>query len=79
MLRAHPATLRNLVERYEALRRLPAEAGPDGAEARQRLEDAAYTLCVTMGTRDPEAALSAARARLSADATLPTSRGTGPR
>ncbi|MEV7130750.1 DUF5133 domain-containing protein [Streptomyces sp. NPDC093260] len=62
MLMAHPAVLKDLVEQYETLRDLYAEkASP---EVRQRLEDVAYTLCVSTGTRDVEAALVAARLRL---------------
>ncbi|MER5297681.1 DUF5133 domain-containing protein [Streptomyces pharetrae] len=63
MLMAHPAVLRNLVEQYETLRALHAENG--SREARQRLEDVTYTLCVSTGTRDIDAALTAARHRLS--------------
>ncbi|MFF7365784.1 DUF5133 domain-containing protein [Streptomyces sp. NPDC008125] len=60
MLMAHPAVLKDLVERYESLRCPSAE----DARSRQRLEDVEYTLCVSTGTRDVEAALRAARARL---------------
>jgi hypothetical protein len=59
---AHPAVLNDLVEQYEALQRLDAAAG--APEARKRMDDIAYTLCVTTGTRDIEAALGAARSRL---------------
>ncbi|MEU1014287.1 DUF5133 domain-containing protein [Streptomyces sp. NPDC005898] len=59
MLMAHPVVLKDLVEQYETLRALHAEDG--SAEARQRMEDVAYTLCVSTGTRDIEAALVAAR------------------
>ncbi|MEU5578894.1 DUF5133 domain-containing protein [Streptomyces huasconensis] len=62
MLMAHPAVLKDLVEQYEALRALHAENGT--AEARQRMNDVAYTLCVSTGTRDIDAALIAARHRL---------------
>ncbi|MFE1271827.1 DUF5133 domain-containing protein [Streptomyces sp. NPDC058758] len=62
MLMAHPVVLRELVEQYETLRALQAER--DGAEARRRMDDLAYTLCVSTGTRDVDAALSAARRRL---------------
>ncbi|MEU0160528.1 DUF5133 domain-containing protein [Streptomyces sp. NPDC006261] len=62
MLMAHPTVLRNLVEQYEALRLLHAESG--SAEARQRLDDVAYTLCVSTGTGDADSALVAARHRL---------------
>ncbi|MFD0141562.1 MULTISPECIES: DUF5133 domain-containing protein [unclassified Streptomyces] len=62
MLMAHPAVLSNLIEQYETLRVLHAENG--GAEVRRRLDDVAYTLCVSTGTRDVDAALIAARYRL---------------
>ncbi|MDT0382115.1 DUF5133 domain-containing protein [Streptomyces sp. DSM 42041] len=62
MLMAHPAVLIDLVAQYEALQALHAEDG--SAEARQRLDDIAYTLCVATGTRDVDAALIAARHQL---------------
>ncbi|MEU3957484.1 DUF5133 domain-containing protein [Streptomyces achromogenes] len=62
MLMAHPAVLMNLIERYETLRALHAENGSE--EARRRLEDVCYTLCVSTGTRDIDSALVAARRRL---------------
>ncbi len=62
MLMAHPAVLRDLIEQYDALRILHAEGGSE--EARRRMEDVAYTLCVSTGTRDIDAALVAARHRL---------------
>ncbi|MFE0930945.1 DUF5133 domain-containing protein [Streptomyces mutabilis] len=62
MLLAHPVVLKNLIEQYETLRALHAEDGTE--EARRRMEDVAYTLCVSTGTRDIDAALVAARHRL---------------
>jgi hypothetical protein len=62
MLMAHPAVLKDLVEQYEALRALYAENG--GEEARRRLDDVSYTLCVSTGTRDVDSALVAARHRI---------------
>ncbi|MFI8199488.1 DUF5133 domain-containing protein [Streptomyces sp. NPDC085942] len=62
MLMAHPLVLKNLIEQYKTLRILHAEEG--SSEARQRLEDITYTLCVSTGTRDIEAALIAARRQL---------------
>ncbi|MDT9685155.1 DUF5133 domain-containing protein [Streptomyces sp. TRM76323] len=62
MLMAHPAVLTKLIEEYTALSKLDAHNG--GPEVRQRLEDVAYTLCVSTGTRDIDAALVAARHRL---------------
>ncbi|AQS68244.1 DUF5133 domain-containing protein [Streptomyces pactum] len=62
MLLAHPVVLKNLIEQYETLHALHAENGTQ--EARRRMEDVAYTLCVSTGTRDIDAALVAARHRL---------------
>ncbi|MET7680532.1 DUF5133 domain-containing protein [Streptomyces sp. NPDC005423] len=62
MLMAHPAVLKDLVEQYETLRALHAENG--GPATRQRMDDIAYTLCVSTGTRDVDVALVAARYRL---------------
>ena len=64
MLMAHPTVLRNLVDRYETLH---AEAGAEGtvdADIKQRLQDTAYTLCVSTGTREIASALTAARAHM---------------
>lgn len=63
MLMAHPAVLRNLVEQYEALQVLHAQDGDP--QARTRMEDVAYTLCISTGTRDIAAALAAAYDQLS--------------
>ncbi|MFE5794304.1 DUF5133 domain-containing protein [Streptomyces sp. NPDC056503] len=62
MLMAHPVVLRNLIEQYETLKVLGAEDGGD--EVRRRMDDLAYTLCVSTGTRDVDTALIAARHRL---------------
>ncbi|MEV1048150.1 DUF5133 domain-containing protein [Streptomyces sp. NPDC049916] len=62
MLMAHPTVLRNLLDQYETLRVLHADSGSH--EARQRMDDIAYTLCVSTGTRDVESALVMARHRL---------------
>ncbi|MBN0046773.1 DUF5133 domain-containing protein [Streptomyces actuosus] len=62
MLMAHPAVLKNLVEQYDALRVLRADAG--SPQVRRRMDDLAHTLCVSTGTRDVDAALIAARHRL---------------
>ncbi len=64
MLMAHPAVLTNLIEQYETLAMLHAEQGTK--EARQRMEDVVYTLCVSTGTRDVDAALVTARRHLAA-------------
>ncbi|MER6980389.1 DUF5133 domain-containing protein [Streptomyces carpinensis] len=63
MLMAHPVVLRDLVEQYETLRALHASEA-DSERVRQRMEDVAYTLCVSTGTRDVDAAMIAARHRL---------------
>jgi hypothetical protein len=62
MLMAHPTVLRGLIEQYEALALLHAEAGDAGA--RQRMADVSYTLCVSTGTRDIDEALATARRRV---------------
>ncbi|WP_030570601.1 DUF5133 domain-containing protein [Streptomyces aureocirculatus] len=62
MLMAHPAVLCDLIEEYETLRLLHAESGTE--QARQRMDDVAYTLCVSTGTRDIQTALVAGRHRL---------------
>ncbi|GGW77105.1 DUF5133 domain-containing protein [Streptomyces lucensis JCM 4490] len=62
MLMAHPAVLKDLIGQYEALTLLGAEESP---QARQRLADISYTLCVATGTKDVDMALIAARHRLS--------------
>ncbi|WP_405592196.1 DUF5133 domain-containing protein [Streptomyces sp. NBC_01190] len=63
MMWAHPAVLRELIERYE---RLSDQVGSGDAtpQVSTRLRDTAYTLCVSTGTRDVDAALAAARSRL---------------
>ena len=60
MLMAHPAVLRSLLQRYEALVPLAHDRTAD-PHAYGQLQDTAYTLCVSTGTRDIEAALKAAR------------------
>lgn len=62
MLMAHPAVLSDLVAEYEALNALNAEEG--STEASQRLDDISYTLCVSTGTGDVDAAVIAARHQL---------------
>ncbi|GHH71786.1 DUF5133 domain-containing protein [Streptomyces sulfonofaciens] len=62
MLLAHPVVLHELVEEYTALRALHAENG--SPQARRRMDDLAYSLCVSTGTRDIDAALVAARHHL---------------
>ncbi|MFC9283062.1 DUF5133 domain-containing protein [Streptomyces collinus] len=51
--------LTNLIEQYETPRILHAEDG--SPQVRRRMDDAAHTLCVATGTRDIDAALTAAR------------------
>lgn len=62
MLMAHPVVLQNLIEQYATLHILHAEHGSE--TVRQRMNDLAYTLCVSTGTRDIDTALIAARYRL---------------
>lgn len=62
MLMADPTVLRDLVEQYEALRAPHTRNG--APEARQRIEDIAYTLCVYTGTREVSSALETARRQL---------------
>lgn len=62
MLMAHPALLSNLLKHYQVLSAL--DAGHGTPEARQRLDDVAYHLCLATGTGDVDAAVIAARHRL---------------
>ncbi|MFG2825928.1 DUF5133 domain-containing protein [Streptomyces sp. NPDC048434] len=62
MLMARSAALLELIQEYEALELLHARQGK--AEVRRRMDDVAYTLCVSTGTRDVDAALAAARHQL---------------
>ncbi|MFJ3202504.1 DUF5133 domain-containing protein [Streptomyces sp. NPDC086989] len=62
MLMTHPAVLTRLVEEYERESALRA-AAPHGP-VRQHMEDVVYTLCVSTGTRDIDAALAVAREQL---------------
>ncbi|WP_327121713.1 DUF5133 domain-containing protein [Streptomyces sp. NBC_01341] len=62
MLMANPATLRNLVKRYETARSAHARLGT--SESGRTLEDVSYTLCVTTGTRTVPDALAVAAAQL---------------
>ncbi|WP_030378047.1 MULTISPECIES: DUF5133 domain-containing protein [unclassified Streptomyces] len=64
MLMPHPATLRKLVEEYQALAAL--EAADGAAKSGARVQDLAYTLCVSTGTRDVQQALDYARRYLAA-------------
>ncbi|GHB60367.1 DUF5133 domain-containing protein [Streptomyces xanthochromogenes] len=62
MLMAHPVVLRDLLAEYEVLVALNAADGDE--MTRQRLDDVTYTLCVSTGTKDIDAAVVAARHRL---------------
>jgi len=64
MLMAHPTVLRNLVDRYEALAAEAATAETVDPQVRQQLQDTAYTLCVSTGTREIASALTAARVHI---------------
>lgn len=59
---SHPAVPARLVEEYETGSELQAAGRHE--PVRQRMEDVVYTLCVSTGTRDMDAALAAARERL---------------
>ncbi|MBC2876558.1 MULTISPECIES: DUF5133 domain-containing protein [Streptomyces] len=76
MLLAHPAVLRDLVERHTALQRSATARPADPAIGRQ-LADVSYTLCVTTGTRDIADALRAARRRLTDAVDAVTGSGAG--
>ncbi|MDI5964872.1 DUF5133 domain-containing protein [Streptomyces sp. SL13] len=62
MLMAHPLVLSNLMTEYRTLLALHGEQSTP--EVRQRMDDLAYTLCVSTGTRDVETAMIIARHRL---------------
>lgn len=64
MLMAHPAVLRELVQRYEAL--LAGRTAATRQERQRELDDVSYTLCVSTGTRSVEEALALARERITA-------------
>lgn len=68
MLKPHPTTLRRLIRDYEELRARHAESG--APVLRQRMNDAAYTLCVTTGTRDVDTALMIAERLLARTAVI---------
>ncbi|WND40497.1 DUF5133 domain-containing protein [Streptomyces sp. BB1-1-1] len=60
---ADPAVVRDLIDQDESLAAVGAsDAG--SAQVRRRRADGAYTLCVSSGTRDIDAALIAARHQL---------------
>ncbi|WP_369215669.1 DUF5133 domain-containing protein [Streptomyces flavofungini] len=67
MLRPHPTFLHSLLSTYAELRDL--QAHEDSPDVRRRLEDVSYTLCVSTGTRTPDAALATAKALLAGVAT----------
>ncbi|MFD8545479.1 DUF5133 domain-containing protein [Streptomyces sp. NPDC059649] len=58
MLLAHPAVMQGLTDEYRTLELLHADRGSE--EVRQRMDDLAYTLCISTGTCDVDAALIAA-------------------
>ncbi len=65
MLQAHPSVLKRLMDEYTSLRTRYAKTGD--VQLRQRMNDAAYTLCVVTGTREVDTAMMVARHQLSAD------------
>ncbi|WP_333774968.1 DUF5133 domain-containing protein [Streptomyces sp. IBSBF 3136] len=77
MLMPLPATLRRLVKEYETLL---AEETLSGATAPSpALQDLAYTLCVSTGTREVTQALEAARSYLGTEEVWPAPRASAPR
>ncbi|MFJ4367604.1 DUF5133 domain-containing protein [Streptomyces chartreusis] len=66
MLIPHPAILRRLVEEYEALMAHKGDVPDAGRRRELRVQDLAYTLCVSTGTREVEQALARARDMLAA-------------
>ncbi|MET9494845.1 DUF5133 domain-containing protein [Streptomyces sp. NPDC006552] len=73
MITPHPQMLRALLSRYATARVQLVEA--DTLANRRLLEDVAYTLCVTTGTREINDALAAAEQILTA---RPVSTGSHP-
>lgn len=67
MLMAHPTVLRNLVDRYETLTAEAETTKSVDPRVRQQLQDTAYTLCVSTGTREIIPALAAARVHMERD------------
>ncbi|MER5876152.1 DUF5133 domain-containing protein [Streptomyces sp. NPDC001910] len=70
MLMPLPTTLQRLVSEYETL--LAEERSASTTSGSQRLNDVAYTLCVSTGTREISDALDTARVYLARAATAPT-------
>ncbi|MGW4870487.1 DUF5133 domain-containing protein [Streptomyces chartreusis] len=66
MLTPHPAILRGLVEEYEALMAHKGDRPDAGRRHELRVQDLAYTLCVSTGTREVGQALARARDMLAA-------------
>ncbi|MEV5910117.1 DUF5133 domain-containing protein [Streptomyces sp. WAC 01325] len=66
MLIPHPAILRRLVEEYEALMADKGDVPDAGRRRELRVQDLAYTLCVSTGTREVGQALARARDMLAA-------------
>ncbi|MFD5016024.1 DUF5133 domain-containing protein [Streptomyces chartreusis] len=66
MLIPHPAILRRLVEEYEALIAHKGDVPDAGRRRELRVQDLAYTLCVSTGTREVGQALARARDMLAA-------------
>ncbi|WEO93082.1 DUF5133 domain-containing protein [Streptomyces sp. FXJ1.172] len=73
MLMPHPTTLRRLVKEYEAL--IATKALADDVSVGTRLQDLAYTLCVSTGTQEVSHALRVAQDYL--DHTIDSVDGTG--
>ena len=75
MLIPHPAILRRLVEEYEALMAHKGDVPDAGRRRELRVQDLAYTLCVSTGTRDVRHALALARGWLAAAGQEPSGAG----
>ncbi|MFG3008333.1 DUF5133 domain-containing protein [Streptomyces calvus] len=73
MLKPHPTVLRRLVEEYETLTAAGTGTATAGGPTvpNARINDLAYTLCVSTGTRDVRHALATARRWLAGADDLP--------
>ncbi|MFI9081687.1 DUF5133 domain-containing protein [Streptomyces sioyaensis] len=65
MLTPHSAILRDLVKQYEKLHARLSERS--STETQRHFDDTCYTLCVSTGARNIEAALTFAAGQLDAD------------
>lgn len=80
VLMPDPDVLTDLLARYRTAVALDASEGGAGPETRRRVDDVAYTLCISTGTCDVDDALTAAHRRLAGPrADVPHSRKGTPR